>query len=164
MDRNIELLKYRQFGKDLLLLELVNPGAVGAPSGKKAKTGKSNDVEKPVAEPLAKLTPSMREVFESLEGFLASLGDDVQRKDLSLYVAFKRLRNFATVVGQKKQLRVFLHLDPSKIVLEEGFTRDVRKKGHFGTGDTEVTLHDLAQLEKAKPLLLRAYEGGSQAG
>jgi predicted transport protein len=163
MDRNIELLRYRQFGKELMLLQLVNAVSTGAPTSKKAKTGKSSGTDKSVAEWLADLTPAMREVFESLEGFLISLGDDVQRKDLKLYVAFKRLRNFATVCFQKNSLVVYLHVDPEQVELTEGFTRDVREIGHWGTGDVEMTLKNLADLDKAKPLLLQAYEGGSHA-
>lgn len=127
MDRSIDLLRYRQFGKELLLLELVNAIAAGAPSGKKPKPTKSGGTDKPVAEWLADLTPAMREVFESLEAYLTSLGDDVQRKDLKLYVAFKRLRNFATVCFQKNNLLVYLHVDPEQVDLVEGFTRDVRE-------------------------------------
>jgi predicted transport protein len=105
----------------------------------------------------------MRTVFDSLEGYLTSLGDDVQRKDLKLYVAFKRLRNFVTVAFKKNNLLVYLHGDPDQIDLVEGFTRDVREIGHWGTGNVEVTLMNLSDLEKAKPLLLKAYEGGSHA-
>lgn len=164
MDRNIDLLRYRQFGKELLLLELVNAVAASGPSGKKTKTAKSSGTDKSVTEWLAELTPTLREVFESVEGFLISLGDDVQRKDLKVYVAFKRLRNFATVCFQKNNLVVYLHVDPEQVELVEGFTRDVREIGHWGTGNVEVTLTNLADLDKAKPLLLRAYEGGSHAG
>ena len=42
--------------------------------------------------------------------------------------------------------------------LEDNFTRDVRTIGHWGTGDLELTLRTDADLEKAKPLLLRSYE------
>jgi len=45
-------------------------------------------------------------------------------------------------------------------VLEEGFTRDVRKIGHFGTGDLEVTIMNDHDLDRARPLLERAYQGG----
>ncbi len=164
MDRNIDLLRYRQFGKELLLLQLVNAIAAGAPSSKKVKTAKSSGTDKSAAEWLADLTPAMREVFESLEGFLTSLGDDIQRKDLKLYVAFKRLRNFATVCFQKNNLLIYLHVAPDQVDLVQGFTRDVHEIGHWGTGNVEVTIQNLADLDKAKPLLLQAYEGGSHAG
>jgi predicted transport protein len=163
MDRNIELIRYRQFGKELMLLELVNAVAADTPPGKKTKTGKSTGTDKTVVEWLAEMTPAMRALFESLEGYLISLGDDVQRKDLKLYVAFKRLRNFATVCFQKNNLLVFLHIDPVQVSLVEGFTRDVREIGHWGTGNVEVTVKTLADLEKTKPLILQAYEGGVYA-
>lgn len=164
MDRNIELIRYRQFGKDLLLLELVNAVAAEVPSGKKSRTLKGTGTDKSVSSWLADLSPAMREVFESLEGYLTSLGDDVQRKDLKLYIAFKRLRNFVTVCFQKNNLLLYLHIDPDHLDLEEGLMRDVRKIGHWGTGDVEVTLKGISDLDKAKPLLLKAYEGGSHAG
>lgn len=161
MDRNIELIRYRQFGKELLLLELVNAVAAENPPGKKPKPEKVTGTDKTVAAWLTDMTPSVRTVFESLEVYLASLGDDVQRRDLKLYIAFKRLRNFATVVFQKNSLRVFLHLDPDQVRLVEGFTRNVRAVGHWGTGELEVTIKDSADLDHAKPLILQAYEGGS---
>lgn len=164
MDRNIELLRYRQFGKELLLLQLVNAVAAGAPSSKKIKTAKSSGTDKSVAEWLADLTPAMREVFDLLESYLTTLGDDVQRKDLKLYVAFKRLRNFLTVCFQKNNLLLYLHLDPDQVEMVEGFTRDVRQVGHWGTGHLEITLKNRDDLEKAIPLIDQAYNGGSNGG
>jgi predicted transport protein len=166
MDRNIELIRYRNFGSDLLLLELVNAVATSATGSGKKKAihdkKKSND-GKSVVDWIAELPSNERAIFDALEDFIVSLGDDVQRKDLKLYVAFKRLRNFATVVVTRKYQLLFLHLDPTKIKMEKDFTRDVREIGHWGTGDVEVTLQSLADLEKAKPLIEQAYEGGSEA-
>jgi predicted transport protein len=173
MNRNIELVRYRKFGPDLLLLELVNAVSANAkaPSAKPAKnttvssagkrgTGK----DKTVAQWLTDLSPSVASLFSSLEGFAFSLGDDVQRKDLRLYVAFKRLKNFVTVVFQKDRLLVYLRLDPEAVDLREGFSRDVRQIGHWGTGDLELSIADAADLEQAKPLVALAYEGGRRAG
>ncbi len=47
---------------------------------------------------------------------------------------------------------------PDSITLEEGFTRDVRNIGHFGTGDLEIIIKSASDFEKAKPLLVRSYE------
>jgi predicted transport protein len=156
---SIELIRYRRFGQDLLLLELVN--AVTQPGGDKQPTGKATKPggDKPVAKAIKDLNPPLRAVFDSLEGYVMSLGDDVQRKDLKLYIAFKRLRNFATVDVGKGKLLVFLHLSPSTVEIQNGFTRDVSRIGHWGTGDVEVTLRSMADLDRAKPLLVRAYEG-----
>lgn len=161
MDRNIELIRYRQFGKELLLFELVNSVAADLPSGKKVKVPSGNGTDKTVSEWFAGMSPGLRGVFDALERYIASLGDDVVRKDLKLYVAFKRLRNFATVCFQKNNLIVYLRLEAGRHPEQEGFLRDVRKIGHWGTGDVELTIKSPADIERAKPLLLEAYEGGS---
>lgn len=164
INRNIELIRYRRFGKDLLLLELANAvSAAGSTENPKpvGKTTKTTTTDKTVAEWLADLPPNIAEIFGELETYLRSLGDDVQRKDLKLYIAFKRLRNFATVVFQNKVMRVYLHLNPDNYPKDEGFLRDVRSIGHWGTGDLELMIQSLADLEKAKPYLEAAYKGES---
>jgi predicted transport protein len=87
-------------------------------------------------------------------------GDDVQFKKLRVYHAFKRIRNFACVEvfhGDNK-LAVYARIDPNTVQLEQGFTRNVSKIGHWGTGDLEITLKSPADLRRAAPLLERAYE------
>jgi predicted transport protein len=53
---------------------------------------------------------------------------------------------------------IYVKVDPDSIVLELGFTRDVRKIGHFGTGDLEITLTAAEDLEKAMPLIKSSYD------
>lgn len=159
INRNIELIRYRQFGDELLLLELVNTVADEKPITKKATAEKGGGTDKTVAEHFAEMSPMLRTVFDSFANYTQSLGDDVQRKDLKLYVAFKRLRNFAVVCFQKSNLLAYLNLDPRSVTLRDGFTRDVTNIGHWGTGNLEVTISDLSDLEEAKSLIQRAYEG-----
>jgi len=89
--------------------------------------------------------------------YLMSLGDDVQEKRLKLYTAFRRLKNFACVIVYTNRMLVTLKLDPASISLEEGFSRDMSQIGHWGTGDLELTIRTLADLDRAKPLLERSY-------
>jgi predicted transport protein len=171
MNRNVELIRYRRFGSDLLLLELVNAVATRTTSPTRVVSGtpvsgtpkvvatKRIGTDKTVIEWLDDLTPSMRELFESLENYLLSLGDDVLRKDLKLYIAFKRIKNFATLVFQRDKLLVYLKLNPDHIDLVEGFARDVGNIGHWGTGDLELSIKNQNDLERAKALFQRAYEG-----
>ncbi len=167
INRNIELIRYRRFGPELLLLELVNEvSATSGPSSTGIDTGTSGGTtapkttgDKPVAEWLKDLPPPLVPIYEALETHMFSFGDDVQRKELKYYIAYKRLRNFATVVFQVKRLLLFLSLDPAKTDAPTGLTRDVRKISHWGTGDLEVRLGGLTDLEKAKPLIQAAYDG-----
>lgn len=166
INRNIELIRYKHFGADLLMLELVNSVSASNGAGKAIEAG-DEPVTKPVQtmktheEQLAAASPLLRHLFESLKDFLQSLGDEVQYKDLKLYRAYRRLRNFASVIVVPKQdpkLQVILKLDPTTVALEEGFSRDVSGIGHWGSGNLELTLRSAADLEKAKPLLARSYE------
>lgn len=175
INRNIELVRYRRFGAELLLLELVNATSASAArsalSGKAMKGGKGTrpaldvapigkgNADKTVAEHLATMSDPLAELLASLEGYVMSLGDDVQRKELKLYIAFKRLKNFATVVPQKGRLLLYLHLDVDKVPIPAEIGRDVRNQGHWGTGDMELSLNNGEDLDLVKPLVQMAYEG-----
>ncbi|WP_447751967.1 DUF5655 domain-containing protein [Pseudomonas nicosulfuronedens] len=160
IQRNVELIRYKLFGEDLLLLELVN--AVSAPTPTAEPTAAVDVVkvskDKTPQEQLQTALPEIVALFEQVTSYLHSLGDDVQEKPLRLYVAFRRLKNFASVVVQNKRLLVFLKLDPDSITLEEDFTRDVRTIGHWGTGDLELSLRTAADLERARHLIERSYQ------
>src|SRR5688572_7699599 len=82
MNRNIELLRYRRFADDLLVLELVNRRATEPPTAPKGSGATDQE---------------LNDRFEALKAFLSALGDDVQMKTLKHYIAFKRLKNFACV-------------------------------------------------------------------
>lgn len=165
--RNVELIRYKLFGDDLLLLELVNAVSVvdataGKTEGGASSLGKPRAAgkDKTAQEQLAQAQPAIRQLYESLAGELNALGDDVQEKHLKLYVAFRRLKNFACVIPYRDKLLVMLKLDPDTVLLEDGFSRDVRNIGTWGTGDLELTLRTSADLEKARPLIERSYQEG----
>ena len=161
MNRNIELIRYRRFGDDLLMLELVN--AIQAESGTTdggGATGAPASNHKTISDTLGTLDGSLLDLYQALRAHLLALGEDVQEKTLKFYVAFKRLRNFACIEvhPNKATVAVYLKVNPDSVTLESGFSRDVRKVGHYGTGDLEVTIRTLEDLERSKPLLQISYE------
>lgn len=131
----------------------------------KADTGGSSAAAKPkpvgkdktAEEQLSQAQPVIKELYASLASYLLSLGDDVQEKHLKLYVAFRRLKNFACVIPYRDKLLVMLKLDPDSVTLEDGFSRDVRNIGTWGTGDLELCLRTSVDMERAKPLIERSY-------
>jgi predicted transport protein len=165
--RNIELIRYKLFGDDLLLLELVNTQSVPDATATKPRPTAEQPVEaaqpkqggkdKSLAEQLEQATPEIRALYAQTVDFLHALGDDVQDKPLKLYTAFRRLKNFACVIAYPNRLLITLKLDPATVALDEGFSRDVRQVGHWGTGDLELCLRTGSDLERAKPLLERSY-------
>ncbi len=163
MNRNIELIRYRYFGGELLLLELVNATTATETVVVEETAGESPGAKptyKTISDVLDGIDGELLDLYTGLRAYLQALGDDVQEKTLKYYVAFKRIKNFACVevYPSKKRLTVYLKLDPDSITLEDGFTRDVREIGHLGTGDLEVSLHSREDLERAKPLLQASYE------
>jgi len=173
INRNIELIRYKLFGDDLLLFELVN----GASAATTVISNSSDDVvaepkpaRTPAAATLAMKThadqittasPELLALFEQTRSFILAQGDDIIEKPLKLYVAFRRLKNFVCMsLISKQDPHVFLtlKLEPASVELEKGFTRDVSNIGHWGTGDLEVVLRKPSDFEKAKPLIERAYQ------
>lgn len=163
--RNVELIRYKLFDDDLLLLDLVNAVTVSDATTAKTETAgvtastrpRGVGKDKTVDEQLAGAHPEIRALYDALASHLLALGDDVQEKRLKLYVAFRRLKNFACVIPYRDKLLVMLKLDPDTVALEAGFSRDVRNIGSWGTGDLELTLRSRADMERALPLLARSY-------
>ncbi len=163
MSRNIELIRYRRFGEDLLMLDLLTAVSTEtrATANKNAPTRSAH--YKTNSESLADANEALQALYSEIEIYLLSLGDDVTSKTLRFYFAFKRIKNFACVEikPQIGILKLFLKLNYQNLAENQkidGFTRDVRTIGHFGTGDLEVTIKSSEDFEAAKPLILQSYE------
>ncbi len=166
MNRTIALIRYRRYAGDLLLLEqltatsakplnniqpiiAMQPAIVSV--GKKTKT---------TTEHIAEAPKAVLDLYHAVSAYLEAVGDDVQIKMNDNYVAYRRLKNFACVElrNQIGKLLVYVRVNPDSVTIEPGFTRDVRDIGHFGTGDLEITIQSLSDIEKAKPLFDSGYQ------
>lgn len=162
MGRNITLIRYKRFGGDLLLLEQLTEATSASPTHTiDQPNGPPRSVKyKTISESMADAGNDLANLFADLDNYLLGLGDDVTKKTLRFYFAYRRIKNFACVEVRTSLdvLRMYLKVDPATVDLEDGFTRDVRQVGHFGTGDLEVTLRNHDDLERAKPLIQQSYE------
>ena len=102
----------------------------------------------------------MANLIADVEAYLLGLADDVTKKVTRFYLAYRRIKNFACVEVRPTlgHIQMFLKVDPDSVDLVEGFSRDVRKIGHYGTGDLELRIASYDDFERAKPLILRSYE------
>jgi predicted transport protein len=164
MNRNIDLIRYRKFESDLLLLEQLTTtsardGTAAPANGGKSVPASNKGKYKSVSQQIEESPPELRARYDMLDAYLMALGDDVTAKPTEFYVAYRRIKNFACgeMRNQLGRILVFVKVDPGTVAIEPGFTRDVRKIGHFGTGDLEITITSDADFERAKPLLDRAY-------
>lgn len=172
INRNIELIRYKLFGDDLLLFELVNGGSAASThsvvdahepaAAKPAKQPAASTLSmKTHADQIATASPELLALYDQARSLILAQGDDIIEKPVKLYVAFRRLKNFVCMsLISKVDPRVFLtlKLDPASVALESGFSRDVSEIGHWGTGDLELNLRTPADLDKARPLIERAYQ------
>ncbi|MGN6727045.1 MAG: DUF5655 domain-containing protein [Tepidisphaeraceae bacterium] len=165
IDRNIDLMRYRRFGPDLLALELVHSVTMsegfdidGSDSVAPAKT-KATSSDKTITQVIDEMNPTLRDIYESVRAYLLAMGTDVSEKVTKLYVAFRRIKNFATVTAGKTSLVLYVKLKPTAERLAFAKTRDMSQTGHWGTGDLEITIESMVDFEKAKPLLQQAYAG-----
>ena len=99
------------------------------------------------------------DLFEQVDEFGRNLGTDVSRRIRKFYVGyFRGKRSFFTVEVQRRRLIVYLNLDPTQASpWDEQAMRDVRNIGHYGMGDTELSLRQGSQLELVKDLIKQAY-------
>jgi predicted transport protein len=162
IERNIELMRYRRFGDELLALELVH--RTSASQGSSDNTG--NGSREPRRQPGSKansqsvgeLATKLQDLYESVRTYILALGEDVEERQLSRYIAYRRIRNFCSLVLQQKQIVLYLKLDPSTVNIDANYMRDVSNLGHWGTGDLELLIRNDADFVAAQPYLQRAYE------
>jgi predicted transport protein len=160
INRIIELVRYRTYGDEFLVLELVNGASTPDTLQVDDAVTDAKPKSKTVSEYLEQSSAKLRNLFQSTEDFIVALGDDVTRKITLTYIAFRRIKNFACIEihPESEHLLVYVKVDPADVALEAGFTRDVRTVDHLGTGDLEVTVSDLSDLQRARSLIIASYE------
>jgi len=165
MQRNIRLVKYNKYGENLILFEHINVPVLKKDTVSKEKKVKNQkkSLEKDSYDwenRIQKLPKEKQELYFSIRDYILSKGDDISENYLKLYIAFKKVKNFICILPDKnkKDIVMWLKLNPEEETLVEGLTRDVRTVGHWGTGDLEITIQSKEDYEKAKIYLDRAYE------
>lgn len=159
MQRNIKLVSYRKYGNDLILFEHLNAPIVKpvVESGSVEEESKNGTQRATHIEKLASASKRIKDLYISICNFIESLGDDISKNQLKQYLAYKKIQNIVCIDVYKKQILLFLKLDPETIVLEEGFTKNMKNIGHYGTGDLQIIIKDEDDFKKAQSLLERAY-------
>ena len=157
MQRNIKLVKYKKYNDELILFEHLNAPIIKNSVDSTVNEEKRNSSQKTHLEKLNNLSKDLHILYDSICDYIESLGDDIVSNQLKLYLAYKKVQNMACIEVYNKQIIIYLKLSPDTVILENGFTRDMRNVGHYGTGDLQITIKNNNDFEKAKPLIERAY-------
>lgn len=158
INRNIDLIRYKKFGDKLILFELINSNTTTPLKQVIDSSNQKSYQEKTFEEQYRSADKGVRELYDSIKDYILSLGDDVSENQLKLYTAFKKIKNIVCAEIRSKNIFLYLKIDPETVEEEQGFLRDVRKIGHWGTGDTEITIKNAVDFNKAKKYIDMAYE------
>ena len=161
INRNIDLLRYKFFDGDFLLLEQLtqvsqsNSGLAETKKIKTLKTKSTKSSQRTFNIHVAQLSENLSTVLSELDDFVRSLDSKIAYKELKFYAAYSLVRNFVCVeaISTQDKLLVYLKLHEEQFLNSKIKCRDVSKIGHYGTGNTEFTIKTLEEVEQLKPYI-----------
>jgi predicted transport protein len=173
MGANIELWQYKTYDNGILNIEEVykrttsttnqdtadisskNPVMVEA--GKKAALTRKTATYT-LEEHFENLDENILELFNTIRDYIVTIDSSIEETPKKNYIAYKTSQNFACLQTYKKKLTLFLKLDANEVNPMPKQGRDVSEIGHFGTGNFELIIKDLADFEDTKLLINEAYK------
>lgn len=155
INRNVSLIRYKKYGSELLLFELLNSNTVAPLDADRVSSGKKQ-VDKTFTEQYESAPTKMKEILDELKDYALSLGDDVSSNILKLYMAMKKIKNFCTLEIYQSKVLLHVKLNPDDYELSD-ILKDVRTVGHWGCGDLQLIIKSKGELDFAKKLILDAY-------
>ena len=156
INRNVSLIRYKKYGNDLLLFELLNTNTV-APLDTEKEGAVKNQTVKSFTEQYNSAPKTIQNIYDEIKDYTLALGDDVSENIVKMYTAFKKIKNFVTLEIFQSNIRLNLKLNPDSYQLSDNL-RDIRNIGHHGTGDLQLIIRTEKDLDLAKSLIQDAYD------
>lgn len=169
---NIELWIYRYYENGAFFLEEVSKrsGVTGdfqaessgknpimVEAGKKAAITRKTGVYS-YEEHAKNAQGDLRDIVDECRDFIVGLSESIEEVPKKLYVAYKVTQNFVCMEVHREKFYLFLKADSEELKALPRNGRDVRKIGHFGTGDLEITISNVNDFEIAKPYIKKSLE------
>ena len=157
INRNVSLIRYKQYDSGLLLFELLNTNTVAPIDDENSERSHRQNGGKTFSDQYQLAPQKFKDLYDELYDYAMSLGDDVSQSTLKFYSAFKKIKNFCTMEVYQTKILINFKLNPDGFTLTETL-RDVRNIGHWGCGDLQLIMKDGAEINLAKELMLKAYQ------
>jgi predicted transport protein len=171
MGANIELWRYRLFKNSILYLEDVFQKAVSATpelpvsgknpvmvaAGKKAAISKATGIYS-FEQHIEGKPEKIRAIVFDLTEFIMNLDSAMEEVPKKFYVAYKISQNIVCMEVKKQKVILYLKLNPKELKSLPDIARDVSNIGHYGTGDLELTVNSVEDIEIAKDYIVNAYK------
>jgi predicted transport protein len=167
----LELWTYRVYKNEFLYLEEVLQKAYASPTtptlqdnknpvmvaaGKKAAETRATGVYT-FEQHLQGKSQKLKELVLAVQEYVKSVDAAITEVPKKNYIAYKISQNIVCVEVQNQRILLFLKLKPKEIANLPNIARDMTGKGHYGTGDLEMSVRSLEELEIAKPFIEMAY-------
>jgi predicted transport protein len=171
MGANIELWQYKLYNTNTLFLEEIfrkstalmtpisdirNKSPIMVEAGKKAAQTRQTG-SYTFEEHLNNCDDKFKKILQDLRDFILDIDETVEEVPKKLYIAYKVSQNFVCVEVKKSKIALFLKIDPKEIIIPKN-GRDVSNIGHYGTGDLEISINSLEEMEKSKEYIKNAFE------
>ena len=162
----IELLKYRIYDNNILLVDSETQRAVRISTSKIYQKGKKDkettrlQKEYTIDMHLKIASKQIKELFMRLKEMVSGLDEAIIEEAKAKYIAYKLTTNFVDIVIQKNAIKAFLNVPSGKLNDPYGIARDLTKPkpiGHWGNGDYEVIIKNEDELNKLFELIKQSY-------
>jgi len=163
---NIELLRYRLYENDILLVESEIQRKVKIHTseifskGEKQKGEFKEKIHYTIEDHLESASDDIKELFAVLKENITILDELIIEEPKSKYIAYKLTTNFCDVVILKDVLKIFLNIPSGELNDPSGLARDLIKPkpiGHWGNGDYEVKLEKKEDIANVMELIKQSY-------
>ena len=156
---NIELWTYRCYGEKHLYLEPIFT------SNPLRKIQSEESITDPGQETfsveghLEGKTEQIQALFSAFQERLFALGDEgeIIEKPNKMYISYKHGKNFCELKVQSQELKMWLDIAKQDLIDPHDLARDVSEVGHHGTGEVEVKLPLMEDLDKVMDLVEQSY-------
>lgn len=163
MGEGIELWEYVRYGNELLYLNQVYGQQRTVP------TRSVNDKSSPEVNPELDYTLEhhkkgksvyVQQMFDRLRtgilGLVTDEGEIIETPN-KLYISYRHGKNFCEMQIMAKGLKIHLDIHISELDDPQNIARDVSRIGHWGTGDTEVKVNSIEEVDYVLGLIEQAY-------
>ncbi|MGB6130094.1 MAG: DUF5655 domain-containing protein [Psychrilyobacter sp.] len=162
MNKSIELWKYKNFENGMFNLEEIFINKENNKCKDKVVRIEEKEKETPIwtYERIAnKLgTTSLKELLEEIRDYTIDLSGEVEEAPKKLYIAYKIAKNFVCIECYKKQIVLMLKLTSKELEKYKEVGRDVTNIGHYGTGNFQLSITEMNDLEIVKELIKISFE------
>ncbi len=99
----------------------------------------------------------VKDLALAIQDFITGIDSLIQEVPKKNYIAYKSSQNFACMEVQNQRVLLFLKLNPKEVVDPPKNSRDMTGKGHYGTGDFELSIKTMDDFEASKKYIEMAY-------